>query len=590
MADVDDADRVAVRVGERDALGRRRRHAGVDARGAVVDAALLGGEDDLVLGMRRVVGAADDDHQLRGVGQAGRVDDLVGEDDVERGAFGQADDGVVLAVDVEAEGAVGVDGQAAEVLGADDERAAAGLGVGGEQGYRGASHRGQGADGFDAACDLAPVADAVDLQHGARLVGAVDVQVDAVAARVVDATGAAGEQDDVAGRVALRPGVGLRGLGSGLVVAGHRVVVVAADGDAQFGQVVQAQGVGDLVAEVLDQRVVGSQALHRGIGVVDHVAVGAVGGDGQGAVGAGDDGGAGARHGGQGPGHGLAQGANAGQRLGVAGIDVGVVGQHVAGGIGAGYREAGGRGVVGLAGVAVVDPAPLGGEAFVVDPHRRVVGALDAHPQGSGRLQRRAADAEVLDDVGEVFRQRSTAGEQGLHGRIVVVDDVLVGAAGRDHQFAVAALHLRGADVRHVHRRTAEGRGDRDDIQPVAVGGDIDVEVVVQQVAARVDARQAVGGAAGLHGGGAVVDGGRRVVDREQADDQEIAVGARVAQLAGDAVAVEVAVVAQVVGDHFEEVEAVVVEVAQVVEAGEGVVDSVDGADQNNRCCSRRRI
>ncbi|MCY1421960.1 hypothetical protein D9M71_376270 [compost metagenome] len=97
------ADRITIRIDKRHLPYRGRRYAGVHARGAVIDAAFFGRQCDRVLGMRRVVGAADDDHQLGGVGQPGRVDDLVSEDDIHRRPACQGNDGGVVAIDVKAE-------------------------------------------------------------------------------------------------------------------------------------------------------------------------------------------------------------------------------------------------------------------------------------------------------------------------------------------------------------------------------------------------------------------------------------------------------------------------------------------------------
>ncbi len=306
-------------------------------------------------------------------------------------------------------------------------------------------------------------AHAVDAQLGVGPVGGVDVVVHAVATGLGHHAGAAGETDDVAAGIALADGVGAgAGLGHGLVVAGHGVVVVAMDVDAQLGQVVQAQGVGDLVAEILHQSIVGAQALHRRVALVDHIAVAAVSGDGQGAVGADDIDAAAGGHRGQGAGDRLAQGADAGDRLGFAIVDrvrrvlaaihVQVVIQYVAAGVGTGNGVTGGRVVAGVADIGVVDAAPFGGVAHVIDADRSIVGTLDDHPQGRGVLQGRATQADVRDHVGEVLGQLLAGQAQGLHLGVVVVDQVLVGTVGLDHQPAVAADHLHRAEHRYAHR------------------------------------------------------------------------------------------------------------------------------------------
>ena len=132
----------------------------------------------------------------------------------------------------------------------------------------------------------------------------------------------------------------------------HRRVVGAVDGDREGRRASGAGGVAHGVAEDIGQRVGRlPQRLHGGIGLVDGVGEGAGGIEHEAAVRAGER---------RAERAGRRAEADRGDGLGVAGIGIGVVGQHVAGG-----RRAA---------RAVGDAALLGGVARVGDRRRRRVG------------------------------------------------------------------------------------------------------------------------------------------------------------------------------------------------------------------------
>ncbi|MNK84069.1 hypothetical protein D3C87_1039080 [compost metagenome] len=292
----------------------------------------------------------------------------------------------------------------------------------------------------------------------------------------------------------------------GGVIAGHRVVVGALNHDAQLRDIIQPAGIGDPVAEELDQLLPGTQALHRDVVVINHVGISAVGIDGQGAVEPGYNSGAGNR--GERCGAGLRHGANAGDGLGFAignTVDVGVVGQHVAGGV--------------AARCAVGDAASLNGNTVVIHALGGVVGALDRHRQGSGGGGAR----EVADHVVEAIGQGLACQSQSLYQRVVVIDHVFIGTVAADQQLPVLPGDHQHADDWGLNAGTR--RAHRHHMQLVGIGGDVHVGVVGQHVAPWVDADGGVVGAAGLDCCGAVGDRDRCVVDRCKDDLQGVGVG-----------------------------------------------------------------
>ncbi|MNH22046.1 hypothetical protein D3C79_818860 [compost metagenome] len=164
---------------------------------------------------------------------------------------------------------------------------------------------------------------------------------------------------------------------------------------------------------------------------------------------------------------------------------------------------------------------------------------------------------------------------QRLHLGIGVIDNVLVGTIGLDHQFAVLADHFDRAQRWHPHHH-AQRRGDRHDVENVVIGGDVDIGIVVQQVTPWVNTLQAVVGTTGLDRGGAVRLRLWSVVDRGEVDDQKVPVGTRIARLSRHTVAIEIAIVALVIADDFEEIAAVEVLITQVAQSGQRCVDVGD--------------
>src|SRR4029077_10272259 len=170
--------------------------------------------------------------------------------------------------------------------------------------------------------------------------------------------------------------------GAAAVGDGHWRVVGAVDRDGQGGAVGEG-AVADRVGERVGGGVPNIQGLHRRVILIDDIGVGAVAVQGQGAVGADRA----STH--------RAAGDSADAQLGVAVVDVGVVGQHVAGGIGASR--------------AIERAARFRGAAGVGDGHWRVVGAVDRDGECGA-----VGQAAVADRVGERVGGGVT-NIQGLH-------------------------------------------------------------------------------------------------------------------------------------------------------------------------------
>jgi hypothetical protein len=166
-----------------------------------------------------------------------------------------------------------------------------------------------------------------------------------------------------------------------------------------------------------------------------------------------------------------------------------VVVQHVAGGIAA--RR------------AVVDAASLDRRGAVIGGDRRVVAAID----GDAQLGSAGVAPAIDDGVGEHFVERLAALTQGLDGSEVVVDGVGVAAVGVDQQVAVQPAQ-RGADAADRADRVDGAGVNADHRQRIAFG----IGVVVQHIAAGVEAGLIVVAAPGFDGGGRVGIGHRRNV------------------------------------------------------------------------------
>ena len=224
------------------------------------------------------------------------------------------------------------------------------------------------------------------------------------------------------------------------VVVGVRVVVVAADGDVQAGDIDAAVGADDLVAEGLGQRVAGrAQSLHIRVVVVDGVDVLAVGADDQAAVA---------------PDHG------------------GVV---VAAGVVAGRGRRAGSRLVRLTAERAADPG-----------HAQVAGAAADQGAAAGRVVGCAA-AVVGQQVAvrlRVDRDRGvvdTAAFKGCVGVVAGVD----GGLGASEQGIERIVHRVAAGAHHgvggeQCGGTADAEVDHDGCVRGAVGGRLSVVVLVE--------------------------------------------------------------------------------------------------------------
>jgi hypothetical protein len=318
------------------------------------------------------------DRQRGGRFRAGRVLHRVGKDVVDMIAGVERIDGRVVVVDRIAVAAVGVERKRAVLS---DQRCV-----------------GAGGDG------VARLISGLDAGHGLGFAIGRTVGVG-----IGDRTGTDAGQNVESGNVgtgrAVVGAAGLRGVGG--VGIGSWIVVGALDGDRHLGGGSGARRIVHGVAERIGQRLRrGAQRLHGRIGVIDDIGVGAVGGDGQRTIAVGaDDTGADIER--ERPG--LGAGRDALHGLGFAvgdAVHIGVVGQHVAAGIGP-------RG-------AVADTAGFDRDRCVGNCDRGVVGAVDGDRQGCGVLQPAIVLDRVVEGVGQCLRR----GPQRLHGRVRLIHRV----------------------------------------------------------------------------------------------------------------------------------------------------------------------
>src|SRR6185312_5078554 len=255
---------------------------------------------------------------------------------------------------------------------------------------------------------------AVDLGDG---LGGAIVDVGVVGQHVAGCGGIAGEGGVAGVDAGLGDDIGAVHIGDG-----DRCVVGAGDGDGEGGGGRGAEIVDHGVGELVGDDLALGQGVGVWIGIVEGVGVAAVGVDGDRAVGSGDGG---ADVGGQ--------AVDLGDGLGGAIVDVGVVGQHVAGC----------GGIAGEGGVAGVD-AGLGGDIGAVhigDGDRCVVGSGDGDGEGGG-----GRGAEIVDHgVGELVGDDLALCE-GVGVWIGIVEGVGVAAVGVDGDRAVGSGD-GGADV-----------------------------------------------------------------------------------------------------------------------------------------------
>ena len=256
----------------------------------------------------------------------------------------------------------------------------------------------------------------------------------------------------------------------------------------------------DGVGEGVGQRCAGGQQrFDGGVALVDGVAVAAVGADLERTVGTGHTGGVGSGvgrcHRGRSAAGARKDGADG---FGVGLINVGVVGQHVAGGVDT-------RGAVGAA-------ARLGCAGHIGHGHGRVVGALHRDDQVGG-----LGTGAVVGGVGEDFGQGVGAAFKALHRGVGVVHGVDIAAVCADHQRAVLARNGRAGAARGACAHC--GGGAVADFLNTGHAGR-GAHVVAEHAAAGVAAQCAVGGAARLHRCRAVVGQGQRCRCRGGVDAQ----------------------------------------------------------------------
>ncbi len=402
-------------------------------------------------------------------------------------------------------------------------------------------------------------AQGVDLRQGHQ--GAVDAEaVEAVIGAQGDAAGAGFAGVGHGGEACLEYG-GLARCSAVAIHGGDRRAAVgdAVDGDGELGDVAEGARIGQGVAEDFGEGVTGLEGVHHRVGVVEGVAVAAVGADAQAAVEAGDDGAVGAGGACCDGAHHAAAGFGAGADAGDAQLGVGVVQVAVLPG-GAGLDVAGHR------------HAALGDAVHVIHCHRGV-GDGD-HVEGGG---------EGVGELGAV------AGGVAVGIPHLPADGALRG--GRVLAGVAVADGFEGAEyVGQVGGGTAEGQGAGAGVVALgpagrqAAGGQ---GVAAAQAGADLHGGRhhlgvvhvAEGPARGFEEQGGVVLGegpgraratqGRRIVDRHDVDQPRGRAGAG-AGAAGAAVAEAVGDGAAAVGGGV-----VVVRVFAGAQVGEAAQDAL---------------
>ena len=256
------------------------------------------------------------------------------------------------------------------------------------------------------------------------------------------------------------------------------------------------------VIECLGDGVTGVECIHRGIAVVQHIAVAAIGIECQRAIQPLECHAQAARA----SGSLLASGAErrhlalgrCHQIVAIGVVDIAIVADHIA----AGIRPGG-----------AIEGAPrFDGHAVVVVGHGGVIDALDRDGEQPDIAQRPIGDGVVED-----FCERG-AWIEGINTRVIVVDPVREAAVGIDDQLPVGAQQWRsqGPSAARSLGGSRSDAGHRS-LEGQRVIGWIGVGVVGQQVAAGVGAGNAVEATAGFDRGARVVHRHRRAVgDQDQ--------------------------------------------------------------------------
>ena len=161
--------------------------------------------------------------------------------------------------------------------------------------------------------------------------------------------------------------------------------------------------------------------------------------------------------------------------------------------------------------------ASLDGHAVVVDALRRVVGALKGHGQRGVGLPRPGQRARSRS-----CRPGSGRQAQGLHGGIVVIDDVLIGAVAADQNWPYWPLITTTPEDRCLD--AGAGPTETTCRWSALVAMSTSVSLVSTLPLGSTPTCSVVG-AAGFDGGGTVIDRTGGVVDRGKDDLQGIGVG-----------------------------------------------------------------
>ena len=290
------------------------------------------------------------------------------------------------------------------------------------------------------------------------------------------------------------------------VIGCDRCIIGPVNPDRQACDVGEATAVTHRVVELVAEALAWAESINGSIAVVDHIGVAAVGTDGEDSIAA-------CQHEATAS---IGSPCRAGtlrrtdadrrnrsvERRSVVPIDIGVVAEHVAGGI--------------AAGDAIGHAARFQGSTAVVAGDRGIIDTVDADVQNSGVSQ---AAWVIENRVVERF-DNEVAGIQFIDDAVAVVHHIGVAAIGRDGEGAVEADKLeasswdrRTGETRAFLGSTADGR-DRRQRWCHAVGTvvSVNIAIVADHIAGGIAAGRAVQRATGFNGCAAVVGGNRSVV------------------------------------------------------------------------------
>ena len=288
--------------------------------------------------------------------------------------------------------------------------------------------------------------------------------------------------DGVAAGGSVEAATGLEGVAD--VIGGHGGIVGAGDGDRQDADIGEG-AIGDGVVEGLGEESARIEGIDCRIGVVNHIAVGAVRLEGDRSIQAlqGHTDGAGGA--GSLDGTGAEGGHDAIQRWRVVGIDVGVVGEDVAAGVGSRCAIGGATGL--QSGAGIID-----GDWGIIPSQNR------EHQDGAIGEAAWMIEQGVIEGLAE-----GVAWVKRLHRGVGVINHIGVGAVGTQGERAVEPLEGRahgagGARSLLVPRADGHHGALRRCRQVVAISG-VNVAIVADHVAGGVAAGGGVEGATGLN-------------------------------------------------------------------------------------------